>query len=262
MNQDAIAHLIHDYEIDTIYHLASLLSAKGEKMHRTAWNINMGSLVNVLEIGREFKIDKIIWPSSIAAFGPSTPREDTPNDTILRPTTMYGITKVAGELLAEYYHSRFGIDTRSVRLPGIISSKTHPGGGTTDFAVEMFYDALKYKKYTCFVTENTVLPMLYMPDCIKSLVYIMDADSKKLSHRVYNVTGMSFSAGSLAEEIKKIIPELIVEYIPDFRQEIADSWPKTIDDSLARAEWDWSPSYNLQTMVKDMLDKLKIKLGL
>lgn len=259
LNQDSIADCIFDYEIATIYHLASILSAKGEKMHRTAWNVNMGSLLNVLEVSRQFKLDKIIWPSSIAAFGPSTPRDNTPNDPVLRPNTMYGITKVAGELLAEYYNFKFSVDTRSVRLPGIISSKTHPGGGTTDYAVEIFYEALQNKKYTCFVNENTVLPMMYMPDCIKSLVDI--ADAKKLEHRVYNVTGMSFSAGELASEIKKHIPEFKIDYKPDFRQAIADSWPRTIDDSLAREEWGWNPAFDLEKMVADMLKKLRQKFS-
>ncbi len=259
LNQDSIAHIIHDYEITTIYHLASILSAKGEKMHRTAWNVNMGSLLNVLEVSRQFELDKIIWPSSIAVFGPTTPRDNTPNDPVLRPNTMYGITKVAGELLAEYYNFKFGVDTRSVRLPGIISSRTHPGGGTTDYAVEIFYEALQSKKYTCFVNENTVLPMMYMPDCIKSLVDI--AHAEKLEHRVYNVTGMSFSAGELASEVKKHIPEFKIDYKPDFRQAIADSWPRTIDDSLAREEWGWNPAFDLEKMTADMLKKLRQKFS-
>jgi nucleoside-diphosphate-sugar epimerase len=259
LNHDSIAHVIHDYEITTIYHLASILSAKGEKMHRTAWNVNMESLLNVLEVSRQFKLDKIIWPSSIAAFGPTTPRENTPNNTFLRPTTMYGITKVAGELLVEYYHSRFGVDARSVRLPGIISSKTHPGGGTTDYAVEIFYGALQNKKYTCFVNENTILPMMYMPDCVKSLVDIANED--QLKHQIYNVTGMSFSAGELASEIKNHIPEFKIDYKPDFRQAIADSWPRTIDDSLAREEWGWHPAFDLEKMTADMLKKLGQKFS-
>jgi len=259
LNQDSIAHIIHDYEITTIYHLASILSAKGEKMHRTAWNVNMESLINVLEVSRAFKLDKIIWPSLFFFFRRPPPRDNTPNDPILRPNTMYGITKVAGELLAEYYNFKFGVDTRSIRLPGIISSKTHPGGGTTDYAVEIFYKALQNKKYTCFVKENTVLPMMYMPDCVKSLVDI--ANAKKLNHRVYNVTGMSFSAGELASEIKKHIPEFEIDYKPDFRQEIADSWPRTIDDSLAREEWGCNPDFNLEKMTEDMIFKLREKFS-
>lgn len=259
-NREALAKVVYEHEIDTIYHLASLLSAAGEKVPQTAWNTNMISLLNVLEIGREYNIERIIWPSSIAAFGPSTPRENTPNDTILQPTTMYGITKVAGELLAAYYRNKYGLDARSMRLPGIISSETPPGGGTTDYAVEIFYEAIKQKRYTCFVKEETMLPMMYMPDCIKCHIDLAEANGSKLRHRVFNVTGMSFTAGELAAEIKKHIPEFKIEYKPDFRQEIADSWPKSIDDSCAREEWSWSPSYNLVAMTKDMIKKLSKRL--
>jgi len=260
LNRDTLAKVVYEYEINTVYHMASILSATGEKIPQTAWEINMNSLINVLEIGRRYKIERIIWPSSIAAFGPTTPREQTPNDTILQPTTMYGITKVAGELLAEYYFKKYGLDTRSMRLPGIISSETSPGGGTTDYAVEIFYEAIKNKRYTCFVKEDTVLPMMYMPDCIKCMIDLMEADGTKLTRHIYNVTGLSFSAGELATEIKKHIPEFKIEYKPDFRQAIADSWPKTIDDSLAREEWSWNPSYDLASMTKDMLEKLNRKL--
>ncbi len=260
LNRDALAKVIYEYEINIIYHMASILSATGEKMPQTAWEINMNSLINILEIGRKYEIERIIWPSSIAAFGPTTPREDTPNDTILQPTTMYGITKVTGELLIEYYFKKYGLDTRSMRLPGIISSETPPGGGTTDYAVEIFYEAIKNKRYTCFLKEDTVLPMMYMPDCLKSMIDLMEADASKLNRHVYNVTGMSFSAGELTTEIKKHIPEFVIEYKPDFRQAIADSWPKTIDDSLAREEWSWNPSYDLASMTKDMLEKLNKRL--
>ena len=229
-------------------------------MPQIAWNINMNTLRNVLEISRNYEIDRIIWPSSIAAFGPTTPREDTPNDTILQPTTMYGITKVAGELLIEYYFKKYDLDTRSMRLPGIISSETPPGGGTTDYAVEIFYEAIKNKQYTCFLKEDTVLPMMYMPDCLKSMTDLMEADGSKLGRHVYNVTGMSFSAGELAAEIKKNVPDFEIEYKPDFRQAIADSWPKSIDDSLARKDWGWNPSYDLTSMTEDMLEKLKKRL--
>lgn len=213
-----------------------------------------------MEVARTYKIDRVIWPSSIAAFGPTTPRENTPNITVLQPTTMYGITKVAGELLAEYYYSKYNLDIRSMRLPGIISSETLPGGGTTDYAVEIFYEAIKNKKYTCFLKEDTVLPMLYMPDCNKSMVDLLEADSLKLKRRVYNLTGISFSAGEIAAEIKKHIPEFKIDYKPDFRQAIADSWPKTIDDSFAREEWGWNPSFDLQLMTKDMIEKLSKRL--
>ncbi|WXG47730.1 MAG: NAD-dependent epimerase/dehydratase family protein [Candidatus Atabeyarchaeum deiterrae] len=260
LDSEALTKVVCEKEIGTIYHMASILSATGEKMPQTAWNTNMNSLLNVLEVGRKYGIERIIWPSSIAVFGPSTPREDTPDDTILRPTTMYGITKVAGELLVEYYFKKYGLDTRSMRLPGIISSETPPGGGTTDYAVEIFYEAIKQKRYTCFVEERTMLPMMYMPDCIKAFIDLTEADGSKLKHRVFNVAGMSFAAGDLAAEIRKQIPEFRIEYKPDFRQEIADSWPRSINDSLAREEWDWSPSYNLATMTKDMIKKLGKKL--
>ncbi|MFW9924341.1 MAG: NAD-dependent epimerase/dehydratase family protein [Candidatus Thorarchaeota archaeon] len=257
---ESLKKVVYEHEIDTIYHMASILSATGEKMPQSAWNINMNGLINVLEIGRMYDVERIIWPSSIAAFGPTTPRENTPNETILQPTTMYGITKVTGELLAEYYYKKYGLDTRSMRLPGIISSETPPGGGTTDYAVEIFYEAIKNKKYTCFLREDTVLPMMYQPDCLQCHIDLALADASKMKRRVYNVTGMSFSAGELAAEIKKHIPEFKIEYKPDFRQEIADSWPKSIDDSLARKEWNWNPKYNLAQMTKDMLEKLGKRL--
>jgi nucleoside-diphosphate-sugar epimerase len=260
LDKESLAKAVYEQEIDTIYHMASLLSATGEKMPQTAWDTNMNSLLSVLEVGREYKIERVIWPSSIAAFGPSTPRENTPNDTILQPTTMYGITKVAGELLAAYYHKKYGLDTRSMRLPGIISSETPPGGGTTDYAVEIFYEAIKQKRYTCFVKEETMLPMMYMPDCIKCHIDLAEADGSNLKHRVFNVAGMSFTAGELAAEIMKHIPGFKIEYKPDFRQEIADSWPKSIDDSCAREEWGWNPTYDLSAMTEDMIKKLRKRL--
>ena len=257
---DALKKVVFENQIDVIYHFASVLSATGEKMPQTSWDLNINSLINVLEVGRRYGVKRIIWPSSIAAFGPTTPRENTPNDTILQPTTMYGVTKVAGELLLEYYYKKYGLDTRAMRLPGIISSETLPGGGTTDYAVAIYYEAIKQKKYTCFVEERTVLPMMYMPDCIKCMIDLMEADPSTLERHVYNVTGMSFSAGELAAEIKKHIPEFEVKYEPDFRQEIADSWPMSIDDSLARKEWNWQPSYDLESMTKDMLEVLGKRL--
>ena len=256
LDKKSIAKVIFEYEIDTIFHIASILSATGERMPQTAWDINLNGLINVLEVARSYKIDRVIWPSSIAAFGPTTPRENTPNITVLQPTTMYGITKVAGELLAEYYYSKYNLDIRSMRLPGIISSETLPGGGTTDYAVEIFYEAIKNKKYTCFLREDTVLPMLYMPDCNKCMIDLLEADNSKLKRRVYNLTGISFSASEIAAEIKKYIPEFKIEYKPDFRQAIADSWPKTIDDSFAREEWGWNPEYDLKAMTKDMIEIL------
>jgi nucleoside-diphosphate-sugar epimerase len=260
LNRDAISDIVQDRKIDAIYHLASILSATGEKAPQTAWNLNMNSLLNVLEVGRTHNVERIIWPSSIAVFGPSTPKQNTSNDTILRPNTMYGVTKVSGELLIEYYFTKYGLDTRSMRLPGIISSETLPGGGTTDYAVEIFYEAIKHKKYTCFVKESTMLPMMYMPDCIKALIDLAEADSSKLKRRVYNLTGMSFTAGELAAEIRRHIKEFKIEYKPDFRQEIADSWPQSVDDSLARKEWNWAPTYGLQSMTADMIKTLSRKL--
>jgi len=257
---NTLSRVFYEYEVDTIFHMASILSATGEKMPQTAWDINMNGLINVLEASRRYNIKNVIWPSSIAAFGPTTPRDNTPNITVLQPTTMYGITKVAGELLAEYYYKKYGLDVRSMRLPGIISSETLPGGGTTDYAVEIFYEAIKNKKYTCFLREDTVLPMMYMPDCSKCMVDILEADNSKLKRRVYNITGMSFSAGEIAAEIKKHIPEFQIDYKPDFRQEIADSWPKSIDDSLAREEWGWNPSFDLTSMTKDMIEILSKRL--
>ena len=260
LNKESLAKTIYERDIDTIFHMASILSATGEKMPQSAWNININGLINVLEIGRSYSIDRIIWPSSIAAFGPSTPRENTPNETILQPSTIYGISKVAGELLIEYYYNKYELDTRSMRLPGIISSETLPGGGTTDYAVEIFYEAIKHKTYTCFLNEETRLPMMYMPDCTKCMVDLLEADPSKLKRHVYNVTSMSFSAGELAAEITKHIPDFKIEYKPDFRQAIADSWPKSLNDSLARAEWGWNPSFDLTSMTKDMIEILKKRL--
>ena len=260
LNKESLAKTIYERDIDTIFHMASILSATGEKMPQSAWNININGLINVLEIGRSYSIDRIIWPSSIAAFGPSTPRENTPNETILQPSTMYGISKVSGEFIIEYYFNKYELDTRSMRLPGIISSETLPGGGTTDYAVEIFYEAIKKKKYTCFLKEDTRLPMMYMPDCSKCMIDLLEAHPSRLKRHVYNVTGMSFSAGELAAEITKHIPDFKIEYNPDFRQAIADSWPKSLDDSLARAEWGWNPEYDISKMTVDMINTLSKRL--
>jgi nucleoside-diphosphate-sugar epimerase len=248
---------VKKYDIDTMYHLAAILSATGEQNPQLAWNVNMDSLCSVLEVAREQELTRVFWPSSIAVFSPPAPRVNTPQETILIPETMYGVTKVAGELLCNYYFQRFGVDVRSVRYPGIISSEVLPGGGTTDYAVAIFYEAIKNKRYSCFVREDTVLPMMYMPDCIKATMDLMEADPSKIRrHDGYNVAGISFSAGELAAEIKKYIPEFRCEYKPDFRQKIADSWPMSIDDSVARVEWGWKPRYDLVTMTKDMMEKL------
>lgn len=254
-----IEEIIREYEINTIFHLASLLSVNGENNPIKTWDLNINGLFNTLEIGRKLGIKNIIWPSSIAVFGPTTPSVNTPNETILQPNTIYGITKVSGELLIQYFFKKYGLDVRSVRLPGIISSKTRPGGGTTDYAVEIFFEAILHKKYECFVNENTILPMMYIPDCIKCMIDLLEANPSKLKHRVYNVTSMSFSVGELAAEIRKWIPDFNISYKPDFRQQIANSWPKTINDSLARKEWNWNPHYNLQSMTADIINKLKKK---
>jgi nucleoside-diphosphate-sugar epimerase len=250
------------HDIDTIYHLAAILSATGEQNPQLAWKVNMDSLFNVLEIAREHELARVFWPSSIAVFSPPAPRVNTPQETILIPGTMYGVTKVAGELLCNYYFHRFGVDVRSVRYPGIISSEVLPGGGTTDYAVAIFYEAIKNNRYTCFVREDTVLPMMYMPDCIKATMDLMEADPIRIKrHDSYNLAGMSFSAGELAAEIRKYIPEFKCEYRPDFRQTIADSWPMSVDDSVARKEWGWKPRYDLAAMTKDMMEKLSKRLS-
>lgn len=256
-----IEAVVKKYGIDTVYHMVTILSAVGEKNPQLCWNTNLNGLYNILEIAREYELVRVFCPSSIAVFGPKTPRDNTPQETILCPETMYGVTKVSGELLGDYYFKRFGVDVRGVRYPGIISSGTLPGGGTTDYAVAIFHEALRQKRYTCFLREDTVLPMMYMPDCIRAAINLMEADLSTLKHHSnYNLAAMSFSAGELAAAIKKHIPEFTCEYQPDFRQEIADSWPRSIDDSAAREEWGWKPDYDLSMLVKDMLGKLEGKL--
>jgi nucleoside-diphosphate-sugar epimerase len=261
LNAPEIYSVVKKYKIDTVFHLAAILSASGEKNPQLAWKVNINGLYNVLEIAREYKC-AVFTPSSIAAFGPSTPKDSTPQETIQRPTTIYGLTKVTGELLCDYYYFKYKIDTRGVRFPGIISYLTLPGGGTTDYAVEIFYQALKYKKYTCFLDKNTSLDMMYMPDALKAAVNLMEADSSKLKHRnAYNITAESFTPEELAQEIKKYIPELKIKYKVDpMRQAIADSWPNQLDDRAAREDWGWSSDYNLKAMTKDMIEKLKVKL--
>ncbi|MGQ9551242.1 MAG: L-threonine 3-dehydrogenase [Candidatus Bathycorpusculaceae bacterium] len=260
-DRESISKIVKKYELDTIYHLAAVLSATGEQNPQLAWDVNMTGLYNILEVARENHIPRIFWPSSIAVFGPEAPRVNAPQDTVLIPKTIYGVTKVAGELLCNYYYFRFGLDVRSVRYPGIISNETPPTGGATDYAVEMFYEAIKMKRYTCFVREDTVLPMMYMPDCMKAAIDLMETDPSKIKHRTsYNVSAMSFSAGQLATEIRNYIPEFKCEYKPDFRQRIADSWPMSINDDVARKEWGWKPDYDLSAMVRDMIEKLSLKL--
>ncbi len=255
--RETLEAIVDRYQIDTIYHMAAILSAVGEQRPLVAWNVNMNGLHNVLEVARQHGMTRVFCPSSIAVFGPETPRDNTPQETVLRPTTMYGVSKVAGELLCDYYVRRFGLDVRGVRYPGIISSETLPGGGTTDYAVAIYYEAIVNKRYTCFVREDTVLPMMYMPDCIKGTIDLMEADFGRLKHHSdFNMASMSFSAGDLAAEIKKHISEFVCEYVPDSRQAIADSWPCSLDDSAAREEWGWAPAYDLAAMTSDMLEKL------
>lgn len=258
----AVESVVKKYEVGTIYHLAALLSAVAEANPQLAWKINIDGLYNVLEVAREHAC-AVFVPSSIGAFGHSTPLDGTPQDTIQRPSTMYGVTKVAGELLCDYYHKRFGVDTRGVRYPGIISNVTLPGGGTTDYAVEIFYEAIRHGKYTCFLREGTKLDMMYMPDAIKAALDLMDADPARLAHRnAFNVTAMSFAPEEIAAEIKKHIPNFTMGYQVDpVRQAIAESWPNYMDDSAARNEWGWQPRYNLPAMVKDMIDVLSKRLA-
>jgi nucleoside-diphosphate-sugar epimerase len=256
-----VDEVVKKYNVNTIYHLAALLSAVAEGNPQLAWDVNMNGLYNVLEVARERNC-AVFTPSSIGAFGPGTPLDNTPQDTIQRPNTIYGVTKVAGELLCDYYYKRFGVDTRGLRYPGIISYETLPGGGTTDYAVEIFYEAIKNKKYTCFLKQGTYLDMMYMPDAINSAINLMEADPAKLKHRnAFNVTAMSFDPEGIANEIKKIIPDFTIDYKVDpTRQAIAESWPNNMDDSVASEEWGWKPEYNLEAMTKDMIEKLTIKL--
>jgi len=258
LDEEEISRQVDMYEIDTIVHLAAILSAVGEKRPKMAWQVNMNGTVNILEVAMEKKLKQVMVPSSIAVFGPETPLINTPQETVLLPTTMYGVTKVAGELVCDYCVNRFGLDVRGLRYPGIISAETLPGGGTTDYAVAIYYEAIKNGKYTCFVKEDTRLPMMYMPDCIKATMDLMAAPFESLKHHSnFNVGSMSFTVKELEEEIKKEIPGFEVVYEPDFRQKIADSWPNSIDDSAARREWGWKPSYDLASMTKDMLAILK-----
>lgn len=260
-DKNALADLIAKYKIDTVYHLVSLLSAIGEKDPSVTWHLNMQSLKDVLDLAVEHKL-AVFWPSSIAAFGPTTPQDNTPQYTVLEPTTMYGVTKVAGELLCQYYFLKFGVDVRSVRYPGIISYKAEPGGGTTDYAVAIFYEALKKGAYECYLRPDSMLPMMYMDDAVKATLDLMDADPARLKVRTsYNLAAVSFTPAQLAAEIQKHLP-LTITYAPDHRQAIADSWPNSIDDSVARSEWDWQPEYDLAKMTEVMLAKLREKLGI
>ena len=261
-NARQIQDIVRNSDIGTIYHLAALLSATAEEKPHVAWELNMGGLYKVLEVARQHDC-KVFFPSSIGAFGPGTPKDNTPQDTIQRPTTMYGVTKVAGELLCDYYHRRFGVDTRGLRFPGLISHAAPPGGGTTDYAVAIFYDAIRYRRYTCFLKPDTRLDMMYMPDALAALVALMEADPTRLIHRnSFNVTAMNFTPEELAGEIRKHIPPFEIRYgIDPVRQGIADSWPHSLDCSAARDEWGFAPQYDLGAMVEDMLTKLRARIS-
>jgi nucleoside-diphosphate-sugar epimerase len=258
MKKRQIVEVIKKYGPTQIYHLAAILSATGEMRPNWAWGINMNSVLLLLEIAREKKLKKIYWPSSIAVFGPTTPKQNTPQKTIIEPTTVYGISKYAGEQWCQYYFDKYKIDVRSIRYPGLISYKSHPGGGTTDYAVDIYYKALADKKYTCFLAEDTYLPMLYMPDAIRGTIELMEASADKLSTRMgYNLSGMSFSPKEITASIQKHIPDFTIDYAPDFRQAIANSWPQSIDDAVAQKDWNWKAAYDLDKMTGDMLKNLK-----
>lgn len=259
LSQDSLARLVLENGIDTIIHNASLLSAIGEKNPSLALKVNTRGIENVLEVAKANNL-KVFTPSTIAVFGPSTPKIMTPDHTLMRPTTVYGITKVHMELLGEYYHAKFGLDFRSIRYPGVISAEAWPGGGTTDYAVEIFYEALRTGTYTSYIAADTRLPMMYMDDCIKATMELLEVPSETLTQRVYNVTAFSFTPAELALAIQKIMPTFKMSYATDFRQEIAATWPESIDDSLARRDWQWQPTFELDDMVRDMLTRLKKKL--
>jgi len=257
-DKDAILEIIQKYQVNQVYVLAALLSATGEKFPQKAWNLNMTSLLAVLELAKEKHIQRVYWPSSIAAFGPTTPKQNTPQQTIMEPTTVYGISKLSGEFWCNYYHQKYGVDVRSLRYPGIISWKTKPGGGTTDYAVDIFFKAIDEGSYECFLKSDTRLPMMYMNDAVDATIQIMQADSEDIKVRTsYNLAAVDFTPQEIAAEIKKIIPDFSITYKPDFRQEIADSWPQTIDDSKARLDWNWSHQYGLVEMTKDIIKNLQ-----
>lgn len=258
MNKEMLHVQVIRQNITQIYLLAAILSATGEKNPNLAWHLNMQGLLNVLDIAREEKLHKVYWPSSIAVFGPTSPKQLCPQQTIIEPTTVYGISKYAGEFWCNYYHQRYGVDVRSIRYPGLISYKSAPGGGTTDYAVEIYIEAIEKQKYTCFLSEDTYLPMMYMPDAIRATMELMEAPADKISVRTsYNVAGMSFSPKEIASSIKELIPDFEMGYKPDSRQAIADSWPQSIDDSVANKDWGWRPQYDLSLMTKDMLENLR-----
>ncbi len=258
MNKEMLHVQVIRQNITQIYLLAAILSATGEKNPGLAWNLNMQGLLNVLDIAREEKLHKVYWPSSIAVFGPTSPKKNCPQQTIIEPATVYGISKYAGEFWCNYFHHRYNVDVRSLRYPGLISYKSAPGGGTTDYAIEIFHEALEEKTYECFLKADTYLPMMYMPDAIRATIELMETPAEKISIRTsYNISGMSFSPEEIATAIKKHIPEFIISYKPDYRQAIAEGWPASIDDSVARKDWGWKEEYDLEAMTGDMLENLK-----
>lgn len=258
MDKNRLDEIFKKHNVTQVYLLAALLSATAEKNPRFAWDLNMEGLFNVLNAAKDGVIKKVYWPSSIAVFGPTTPKKNTPQYTVMEPNTIYGISKQAGERYCEYYHQKYGVDVRSIRYPGLIGHKSAPGGGTTDYAVHIYHEALKNKKYECFLSADTELPMMYMPDALKATINLMEAPAEQVKIRSsYNVAGMSFNPEEIAAEIRKHIPEFTISYNPDFRQAIANSWPQSIDDTQAREDWGWKPQYDLASMTKDMLDNLK-----
>lgn len=259
-NQEQILNVVQKYKVTQVYLMAAMLSATAEKYPLKGWDLNMTSLLAVLELAKEKHIEKVYWPSSMAAFGPTSPKMNTPQQTIMEPSTVYGISKVAGEHWCNYYHDKYGVDVRSIRYPGIISWKTLPGGGTTDYAVDIYFDALKKGTFECFLSENTRLPMMYMDDAINATIQLMQADEESIKTRTsYNLAAISFTPAEIATEIKKYLPEFTITYHPDFRQAIADSWPQVIDDSAARKDWGWRHQFDLASMTKDIITNLQAK---
>ncbi|MFV0304074.1 MAG: NAD-dependent epimerase/dehydratase family protein [Moheibacter sp.] len=263
MDENSISFIVEKHGIDTVYHLAAMLSATAEKFPKKGWDLNMESLLSFLELAKDKKINQLFWPSSIAIFGADTPKINTEQNALAIPTTVYGISKRSGEFWCNYYHQKYGVDVRSIRYPGLISWKTRPGGGTTDYAVDIFYKAIEEKKYECFLAKNTALPMMYMDDAIRATIELMQADKEKLSvWTSYNLNALSFTPSEIAEEIKKLISDFLITYKPDFRQAIADTWPASIDDSIAQKDWNWNPKFDLTKMTHTMLENLKAKLAL
>jgi len=261
LDRQSVERALRRHDVDTVYHLAAILSAVGEENPDLAWDVNMRGLKNVLDAATRAGIGRLFWPSSIGVFGPDAPKVMAPQETALNPTTMYGVTKVSGELLCEYYSLRHRMDVRSIRFPGLISSEARPGGGTTDYAVEIFYAAIQKGAYSCFLREDTTLPMMYMSDALRGAIKIMEVEGSRVKlHIGYNLAAMSFSPAELAAEIGKHIKEFRITYSPDSRQKIADSWPRSIDDSAARQDWGWEPEYDLERMVSEMLDRLRVRL--